>query len=176
MNIENVEKKQREAKFFLNKMSEQERLAFEVRDSFDFYLSAFLSAARTVHWRLCHEQAAIYTEWRKAWDASLTSAERSLIEFMRRDRNIEVHASGSSRSVKTKDVPVRTEPPERAGLMDAMNDVAPFTYAIGTSPTVMHKPSWSLTIEGTERSVVDACVEYLTLLDRMVDQFKADHP
>jgi hypothetical protein len=48
MNIESAEKKLREAKFFLNKMIEQERGAFGDKEQFGFYLSAFLSAATSV--------------------------------------------------------------------------------------------------------------------------------
>jgi len=88
----------------LDKMIRQERRIFiganpfEPFEPFDHYLSAFLSAARTVDYRLRHEQAAIYPDWRKAWDASLTPQENSLIKFMVDDRNDEVHESGSSRS------------------------------------------------------------------------------
>jgi hypothetical protein len=99
MNIEGVEKKLREGRFFLNKMIEHERRAFGEKEPFDFYLSAFLSAARTVDYRLRHEQAAIYPAWRTAWD-SRNQADQGLIKFMVDDRNVEVHASGSSRVVK----------------------------------------------------------------------------
>jgi hypothetical protein len=48
MNIDSIEKKLREAQFFLGQMREQERRAFGDREPFDFFLSAFLSAVRTV--------------------------------------------------------------------------------------------------------------------------------
>ena len=48
MNLDRIEKKLREADFFLNKMREQERSAFGDREPFDFYLSAFLSAGMTI--------------------------------------------------------------------------------------------------------------------------------
>jgi hypothetical protein len=67
MNIENVDKKLREAKFFLAKMVEQEGRACSDKEEFDFYLSAFHSAARAVDYRLRHEQGAIYRAWRKTW-------------------------------------------------------------------------------------------------------------
>jgi hypothetical protein len=40
-----VDKKLREARFFLDQMREQERRAFGDKEPFDFYLSAFLNAA-----------------------------------------------------------------------------------------------------------------------------------
>ena len=44
MNVEKAERKLREAKFFLDKMRDRERLAFGDKETFDFYLSAFLNA------------------------------------------------------------------------------------------------------------------------------------
>ena len=55
MNVEGVEKKLREARFFLDRMSEHERMPFDNKEPFDFYLSAFLGAGRTVDYRLRHE-------------------------------------------------------------------------------------------------------------------------
>ena len=66
--MHNVEKKLREARFFLNKMTEHERLAFDDKEPFDFYLSAFLNAGRTVDYRLRYEQAAVYPNWRIGWE------------------------------------------------------------------------------------------------------------
>jgi hypothetical protein len=164
-NVENVEKKLREAKFFLNKMSEQERLAFGDKEPFDFYLSAFLSAARTVDYRLCHEQAATYKVWRKTWDASLTPTENGLIKFMVDDRNIEVHESGSSHHMKMQGTKV-------VGNMYSDKSGTLTTIAApGTSPTVIYKPAYNFTIAGTERKAAEACGEYLTLLEQMVTEF-----
>jgi hypothetical protein len=102
MIVEGVEKKVREARFFLDRMIEHERMAFDDKEPFDFYLSAFLGAGRTVDYRLRHEQKAIYPIWRHGWDATLNQAQQDLIKFMIDDRNVEVHASGSSRVVKTE--------------------------------------------------------------------------
>ena len=101
MDLARVHKKLAEAQFFLSKMIEQERRIFrggDPREPFDYYLSAFLSSGRTVDYRLRHEQAAIYPALRTEWDASLKPQENSLIKFMVDDGNVEVHASGSSRT------------------------------------------------------------------------------
>jgi hypothetical protein len=47
INTETLEKKPREARFFLSKMREQEALVGD-KEPFDFYLSAFLNAAKTI--------------------------------------------------------------------------------------------------------------------------------
>jgi hypothetical protein len=104
LDLVRVHKKIAEAQFFLMLMCREERRSIGNKDPFDYYLSAFLSAARTVDYRLRHEQAATYRDWRTAWDASLASEENSLIKFMVDDRNDEVHESGSSRSVAQEDI------------------------------------------------------------------------
>jgi hypothetical protein len=48
MDLARVHKKLAEAAFFLGKMIEEERRPFGDREPFDYYLSAFLSAGRTV--------------------------------------------------------------------------------------------------------------------------------
>jgi hypothetical protein len=49
-------KKIEEALFLLDKLIEQEPRIIGDKQPFDYYLSAFLSAARTVDWRLQREQ------------------------------------------------------------------------------------------------------------------------
>jgi hypothetical protein len=75
VDLSRVRKKLEEAGFFLGKMSEQEQRLTGQRVPFDYYLSAFLSAGRTVDYRLCHEHKAIYKPWRKAWNARITRDE-----------------------------------------------------------------------------------------------------
>jgi hypothetical protein len=57
----------------------QEQRAFGDKEPFDFYLSAFLNAARTVDYRLRHEQPA-YAAWR-VWNATHGN-EDDLIKFL----------------------------------------------------------------------------------------------
>jgi hypothetical protein len=171
MNVEGVEKKLREARFFLYKMIEHERMAFDDKEPFDFYLSAFLGAGRTVDYRLRHEQEAIYPIWRHGWDAKLTQAQHALIKFMIDDRNVEVHASGSSRVVKT----------EARELGTGRQSLARGTIEVfgppGISPlATIQTPAYYFRIEGIEEKVTKACEEYLALLHQMVGKFKADHP
>ena len=79
VDLSRVRKKLEEAGFFLGKMSEQEQRLTGHRVPFDYYLSAFLSAGRTVDYRLCHEHKAIYKPWRKAWNARITPDENRLM-------------------------------------------------------------------------------------------------
>ncbi len=101
MDLAPAEKKLREARFFLDRMREQEARASEEQEPFDFYLSAFLNAARTVQYRLVHEAARAgvsYKRWRERWEGG-HQASAAVIRFFVRDRDLELHERGSARAV-----------------------------------------------------------------------------
>jgi hypothetical protein len=173
MDLERIEKKLREARFFFGKMINQESRAFGDKEPFDFYLSAFLSAGRTVDYRLRHEQATTYPDWRKTWDGTLPAQERELMKFLADDRADEVHRSGSSRAVKEETIPIRGTYTDSSGTVDVSG--TPATLG-GSQDALIIKPAYDFTIDGVDRKATDACREYLELLDRMVAKFKADHP
>jgi hypothetical protein len=179
MKIENVQKKLRETEFFLAKMREQEDRAFGDKEPFDFYLSAFLSAARSVDYRLRHEQKAVYETWREQWNDAHRK-EDALVKFFVDDRGIEVHESGSGRNVKQESIPVRGHYSDASGTVEAFSTPLPLAVADGVSPgerdVVIKKPAYFFTIEGTERKATEACADYLAVLTQIVEQFKADHP
>jgi hypothetical protein len=168
--IEAIEKKLRETRFFLDKMIEHERLAFDDKEPFDFYLSAFLNAGRTVDYRLRHEQKAIYPTWRIGWNATLSQAQQSLIKFMVDDRDVEVHESGSSRAVRA----------ENRELGAGTHSLASGTHEVSGPPdifplAIIRIHGYYFTIDGIERKATEACGEYLALLQQMMAKFKANH-
>jgi hypothetical protein len=169
MDLERVEKKLRETNFFLSKLVDRQKRAFGDREPFDFYLSAFLSAARTVDYRLRHEQGAAYEPWREKWDLTLTPEQSALIEFLIKDRNVEVHARGSRRSVAQEEIKVGHSYSDKSGTIEVVGPP-------GMPPSTIYKPTYNFTIAGVERRAVDACKEYLQLLTRMVSEFMAAHP
>jgi hypothetical protein len=177
MSVEKVEKKLREARYFLDQMIEKERLAFGDKEPFDFSLSAFLSAARSVDYRLCHEQPGTYPTWRTAWDANLSPADKCLIKFMVDDRNDEVHESGSSRSVGTQGIEVGDRYADKSGALEVSHAAALYlSEGLPIPRAVIRKPTYAFSIGGTERKATEACAEYLALLHRMVEKFKAENP
>jgi hypothetical protein len=151
-------------------MAEQERRIIGDKEPFDHYLSAFLSAGWTVDYRLRHEQETAYLVWRNAWDASLTPKENSLIKFMVDDRNIEVHESGSCRTLGQEGVEFGI------GTHRTADGMIEISGPPSMPPAVAHKPTYNFTIDGAERRATEACAAYLGLLQRMVTQFEADNP
>jgi hypothetical protein len=170
LDLSRVHKKLAEADFFLDKLREQEQRLTGHSEPFDYYLSAFLSAGRTVDYRLRHEHKTIYEPWRNAWNATLSPADDNLIKFMVDDRNVEVHEGGSSRSVGREGVPLPS------GMYRTAHDGIFVSDDLPLGPNLVYRPTYSFTIDGAERRATEASREYLALLHRMVARFEADHP
>jgi hypothetical protein len=169
MDLTRVHKKIAEAHFFLGKLTEEERRLIGDKEPFDYYLRAFLNAARTVDYRLRHEQGATYKSWRKGWDAGLLPEQCGLMKFIDDDRAEEVHESGSKRSVGQEGVKFGI------GTHHVDGGMVIIAGPPGMEPAVGYRPTYSFTIDGTDRKVTEACATHLTSLQRMVAEFEAAH-
>ena len=158
MDIENVEKKIREARFFLDKMREQEGRAFGDKEPFDFYLSAFLSAAKAVGDRFNRMQQPACIKWREKWPEALAPSNRALVHFFNKQRDIEVHAGGSVRAEKAVKIAAGGGYSDDSGMLYVTD---PFGADVGA---VIYKPAYYFTIEKVEREATQACSEYCELL------------
>jgi len=174
MDIARLHKKIAEADFFLRKMIEQEPRIIGDKDPFDYYLSAFLSAAMSVRggfqYRQNRPRNNAIKAWREQWESDLTPEERTLYDFMRKDRVDEIHDSGSSRDVGQEGVPFAI------GTHHVDGGSVTISGPPGMEPAVAYRPTYSFTIGRAERKVTKACAAYLALLQRMVAQCEADHP
>ena len=140
--------KLQEARGFLDEMRRQEQKAFGDKSRFDHLLSAFLSAGRTVDYRLRHEHKATYPTWREQWNAHHPS-EDQLVKFMHEKRRIS----------------------DESGTLEVMGSPSPVTgHDVGAT---ISKSRYFFDVGGTERSVTDVCTEYLMALERMVADFDA---
>ena len=92
------------------------------------------------------------------------------MKYVADDRGLEVHESGSGRSA-TAEVSAIT-----GNVYSDNSGVLTIFAPPGTSPAAIVKPAYHFMIGGANRKVTEACTEYLTLLDRMVADFKAAHP
>jgi hypothetical protein len=172
----NVEKKLREAQFFLDKMRKQEERAFGDKEQFDFYLSAFLNAVRTVDYRLCHEQAA-YPAWRKTWNAN-HSREDDRIKFVSDERALEVHRSGSARIAQAREIKLfpGSSYSDASGKLEVFGSPAPL-IAGSDAGGILYVPRYVYAIDETERPVIEVCAEALEALKQMVTEYKVfGHP
>jgi hypothetical protein len=182
LDLARIHKKLAEAQFFLDKMIEQERRAFGHRQpfAFDYYLSAFLNAGMSVRggfqYRQNPSQNKTIKAWRGQWENNLSPEEKTLYEFMRKDRVAEVHAGGSSRSVGQEDIKVGVggSYSDGSGTLEVFG--SPSVLLGVDTAAVIHKPTYNFTIHGTERKATEAGDVYLALLKRMVAQCEADDP
>jgi hypothetical protein len=162
------ERKLQEAQSSLDKMRDQEQRAFGDKH-FDDYLSAFLSAAH----RLRREYPTTYPTWRDEWNARHLDDDRH-IKFISDERRKEVHESGSSRKVKTKEIKVGVGASysDKSGTLYVMGSPTPLTEGSNTGATI-YMPQYFFEMEdGTEVPVTDVCTEGLASLTQMVDEFR----
>lgn len=166
--------KLQEARGFLDEMRRQEQKAFGDKSRFDHFLSAFLSAGRTVDYRLRHEHKATYPTWREQWNAHHPS-EDQLVKFMHEKRRIEIHEGGSGRIVRSEQtkIGIGSSYSDESGTLEVMGSPSPVTgHDVGAT---ISKSRYFFDVGGTERSVTDVCTEYLMALERMVADFDADY-
>jgi hypothetical protein len=172
--IARLHRKIGEAQFFLRLMIEQEPRMIGDKEPFDYYLSAFLNAGMSVRGGFQYRQNSIRNKaikaWRGQWEDDLSLEEKTLYEFMRKDRVDEVHDSGSSRDVGQEGVPLPI------GTHHIEGGIITISGPPGMEPAIAYRPTYSFTIGGAERKVTEACAAYLTLLQRMVTQCEADRP
>jgi hypothetical protein len=167
-----IDKKLREARFFLGKMLERAQMAFGDHEEFDFYLSAFLSAGRSVDYRLRHEQGSTYKTFRAGWDNRLSQDDERLVKFLVDDRNVEVHESGSSRTEHEHRIPVGGMYRDRSGTLMVSAPPATLMVPPGTPPAEIIKPVYSFTVNGQQLPAIEACRRYVELLERLVSDYK----
>ena len=163
--MKEIRKKVREAARFLGELQERDREAFGNHEDFDHALSAYLSAARSVDYRLRHIYGDPYrTYFENTWKPALTPAQRCLLEFMITDRNHEVHHAGSSRRRGEERIPVRNRYENGSGSMTVFGP-------LGAPPVQIVKPAYTFKIDGHQLPVVKSCREFQQLIERLVEDF-----
>ena len=99
--IEATQKKLREARFFLSHLATENRRAVRNEpEAFDYFMSAFVSAARSVTFALQAEEKAKYEQWFPGWLAAHPEEDRKLLTLMVSQRNAEQKQGGGDRRVE----------------------------------------------------------------------------
>src|SRR5262249_36862447 len=106
MPIDSVKTKLHEARSALNGLRDEEQKAAG-EAAYGHRLVGFLSAARSVDYRLRCEYQNTYPDWRKQWNAQ-HPAEDGLLIFINSKRADDVHKRGSGRTVKAEEIKVGT--------------------------------------------------------------------
>ena len=159
-----IPKKLREAKFFWGHMRmESARFTQPDREHFEFYLSAFLSAARSVTDFFERNQRVWWSQWKK--DTRRSDDDRRLLNHMTKQRDNEVHEKGAEVAHQMEDVPLsKIETP--SGLLAA--------YAPASEPwgeVQVGVKVYYFTLGGKPVNVIETCQRYVGLLERAVAEF-----
>ena len=138
---------------------------------FGYYLSAFLSAARSVTFVLQAEEKQHYDTWYPSWEARLVEDDRTLWKFMNDQRVAEVHQDGADvdRAMELRTVPQIFGMQGQALMRSAI-------FAPPGSPPVLEViPIHRFRLGKRGVDVRDACGMYLDLLTALAREFIAAH-
>ena len=163
--IPKTQKKLRETKFFMGKLMQEAQTTNLDKEDFEFFLSAFLTAGRSVR-DVLKEEHRSYTAWyQPGWTTKLRSEESQLLEFMRKLRNTEVHDLGAQTQQSIEMIP----------LAHALGN-SPLYVAYADSDAEIGRKVYYFEIDGKPEKVLGVCRRYQDLLVRLVDDFDRTYP
>jgi len=170
--IPRTKKKLAEASFFLRKMRDSQEALSVNSDEFGFYISAFVSAGRSVTFVLQAEQKSLYDAWFGGWEQALSAEEQALLEFMRERRNTELKEGDSAVHAEVQFVPFfEIKSKDRGSPYYGIQ----WVVAPGEPPPTVGKVTHYYQIGGTREEAIETCRRYEELLERLVNDFLRDH-
>ena len=168
--VEVMQKKLREVHYFLRQMEAIAGRPVGDPEDFEFLLSALLSASRSIADPL---ESRRYGQWYETWRNVRSPRDHELLEFMRVQRNAEVHRDGADVEVKVEFVPVTQLREDRHG---------PPAYGFHWwSPPGVAPPEVGINVHhfelgGTQVEASGTCRAFVTVLNALVTDFAAAHP
>jgi hypothetical protein len=164
-------KKLREARFFLARGTQAAQSTNLEREDFDFYLSAFLSAGRSVTLVLRKEDKALYDAKYDPWESRLTPEDQALMKFMNGQRVAEVHLLGADVEAAIEMVPI-TEIEIQPGI-DPRYRVS-WCGPPGVPPPEIGRKVRYFESASTGQQVIAGCNRYFKLLENAVREVDPD--
>jgi hypothetical protein len=179
--IEKTKMKLEEARFFHRRLIECRKQPLSLEsNAFQFYLSAFMQAARTVPWRLQIEEKQKYLAWLPTWEGQVTAEETALLKFTNERRIDEVHRGGIETIAELEDIDIHDllkSSPIHSYIFDVNNPAYDTTMPPGTrtSSVSVTIPAFYFDREGVKENVIETCKKYLDYLERLVQEFMRVH-
>jgi hypothetical protein len=173
--LEKTQAKLDEVRFFWRLLVEsREQPLRHEPGAFSYYLSAFLSAGRSVPWRMQAEEKAKYDAWLPAWESTLTSEKRELLRVTNKLRIDEVHRRGVETIRELEEIDfyemlakaMTQHHPTHDGSSSAQPGFLPVTARI---------PAYYLDTENGRAEVTAVCRQYLKYLEKLVQDFLSAH-
>jgi hypothetical protein len=141
-----------------------------------------IQAARSVTWRLGNEEPEKWKTWRPKWESTLSAEDKKLTAFTNKLRLDEVKHRGTDPSVELEEVAFHE-------LLALRSDVEPWrqhpAYPVqlfnqsampGVPPPKTFRPTYYFEDKEGKEEVTALCQRYLDFLDKMLNDFCADHP
>lgn len=171
--IEATQKKLREAIFFFDKLSKaNQEVVRNNPETFSYYLSAFLSAARSVTFALQFEEKEKYDAWFPGWHDRLAQEDKDLFKLFVAQRNQVLKQGNTEISVVTELIPLTEVKQDRYG-----HPAYGFHWASlpGAPPPEVGISRSFFEFNGSKLGVKSACERYARLLQKLVADFICSH-
>jgi hypothetical protein len=170
--LERTHKKLREAQFFLGLLNaEDSKVLGRQSEIVDFYLSAFLSAARSVTFAMSKDHGAGTENWTTDWIGRLPGQDGNLMDFFVHQRN-KIQKQGAADIEATLTTMSHVEFMQQISLQGG-------NYLTTGMPGVP-PPTFSRTgarfAASPHASIGALCQNYLDLLSRLVSDFERENP
>src|SRR5262245_8566309 len=158
-----TQKKLRESDFFFRLLKqESEKTVRDQPEVFDYYLSAFLSSARSITFSLRAEEPDRYLAWFNDWaDKNLSSDDKQIWGFLKDQRNASEKTGSTDTKSKIQFIPVhQIRGPEARSFS--------WFGPPGTPPPEIGVPIHDFDFKGKDKNVIETCERYLNGLRKMV--------
>jgi len=157
-----IRKKLREVLFFYCHLSHGKTVVEPEREDVDFFLSAFLSAGKSVIGFFDEEQNRA---WFDSWKMGLVEDDRKLLKDMMHQRNLEVHEGGADVIPEFEVAPVNSR--------DTSPGYENSTFARLPVPALpVRRKGYYFWIDGKRLDVNSISWRYLELLLKLVSDYQ----
>ncbi len=165
-----MQKKLREVRYFLRHLHSVAQREVGDSEEFEFLLSAFLSASISITDPLDSRK---HRTWFESWRQGRTTREQVLLEFVRIQRNLEVHREGAETELSVRYVPLTELRTNRHG-----HPAYGFHWFAppGTPPPSVGVNVHEFELGGTKVQAYDTCREVTELLGELVGAFGTANP
>lgn len=166
MDASRIWQKLREAKFFLGHMSCTTSTVTQEPEHFAFFLSAFVSAARSVTFVMQESNKKLYDGLFPSGDFDLEAEDERLFRHMNDCRSEVVKRQGNANTLDRPDeIEVPGEYRDESGRFI-------MTGPPGSPPMTLKKSRYYWTHDRKDHDVLDDCGRYVALLEGIVDRFE----
>jgi hypothetical protein len=170
MTVSISRRKLAEARFFLGHMEMETRKPQEDWNPFTHYLSAFLSAARSVRFAAEKQDKARYDQVFGPWINGLSAEDKALLKFMNKQRVAEVHEAGAAVHQESGLIPITQIWFVAATASGGRMLMPPHDDYPGTVEMGGIRPQFE--IGGEIVDVIPKCRKYYELLDAFLDVYE----